>query len=447
MCGSSAPKPPDPVKTASAQYQFNKQATEDALRLNAIDQFGPFGSTTYQRNAQGLPTSQTVNLSPEVQQWLDSQFGTSTALQNAAQTQLGFLPTDRFELQDSPNARGYAAEAFGEGTIDPSRFADPLRGDLYQQSGVDLTQPGSTQDIASTFYDQAKSRFQPDLDQRRKEMEIRLAQRGINPGDEIWNDEMDRMSRSENQLYSDAARQAELAAGQEQSRQFGQNLSTAQYGGQEQQRLQSGDLSNRSFLGTQQNQQYNQLLNALGFGRGEYQTELSNQLLERNQPFAEASALLGTSPTFQTPSFQNAPSQGVAAPDYAGLVNNNYNQQVAQAQANNSGLFGTLGSIGSAVAPVVFSDEDMKEDREPADGEMILASFREMPVEEWRYSGDAQEMYGLPGERRTGPMAQAYEKQFPEGSDGKMIDMADAVGKLMSAIKALDKRTMAQGAY
>ena len=447
MCGGSdAPAAPDPYKTAEAQYYFNKLAAQDALRMNAIDQYGPFGSTTYQRGEDGLPTSQTVNLSPEMQEWLDSQFGASTALQNAAQTQLGFLPTDRFQLPTSPGARGYASEAFGEGTIDPSRFADPLSGDLYQQSGVDLANTPSTQDIASTFYDQAKSRFQPDLDDQRNQLEVTLAQRGINPGDEIYEREMNRFDRNQNNLYSDAARQAELAAGQEQSRQFGQNLSTAQYGGQEQQRLQSGDLANRGFLGTQQNQQYNQLLNALQFGRGEYQTNLANDLLERNQPYAEASALLGTSPQFQTPSFQNTAAQSIAAPDYTSVVNNNYAQQVAQANSQNEGFFSALGSIGAASAPLIFSDEDMKEDRSPADGEMILASFREMPVDDYGYRDEAQMMFGLP-ERRTGTMAQSYQEHFPEGSDGQTIDMGDAIGKLMAAMKALDRRTMGQGAY
>ena len=443
MCGSSPPPQPDPFKTAEAQYGFEKRAAEDALRLNAIDQFGPFGSTTYQRDAEGLPTSQTVDLSPDVQNWLDSQFGASTALQSAAQNQLGFLPQDQFKLPNSPDARGYAAQAFGDQAIDPSRFVDPLAGDLYQQSGVGLEQPGSTQDIASTFYDQARSRFQPDLDDQRNQLEVSLAQRGIPVGSEIYNTEMDRFDRNQNNLYSDAARQAELAAGQEQSRQFGQNLSTAQYGGQDQQRLQSADLANRGFLGTQQNQQFNQLQNALQFGRGEYQTDLSNQLLERNQPYAEAAALLGSTPTFQTPSFQNTASQGVAAPDYSGLVNNNYAQQMAQHNADNSGFFGALGSIGSAVAPMIFSDENMKEDRSPADGEMILASFREMPVDDYAYKPEAQEMFGLP-ERRTGTMAQDYAEHF--GGDGKTIDVGDAIGKLMSAMKALDARTASRGA-
>lgn len=439
MCGS-APKPIDPFKTAEAQAQFNTQATEDALRLNAIDQYGPYGSTTYQRNEQGLPTSQTVNLSPDVKAWLDSQFGASKGISDAAQTQIGYLPQDRFTLPTGPNGSQIAAERFGADTLDPSKFANPLEGSLYQSSAVDMAETPSTQDIASTFYDQAKSRFQPDLEDRRKAKSLELSRRGIPVGSEIYNDEMARLDRSENNAYSDASRQAELAAGAEQSRQYGQNLSTAQYGGQEQQRLAGADLANRGFLGTTQNQQFNQAMAGQNFGRNEYQTELANALLERNQPYAEAAALLGTNPSFQTPGFQNAPSQGVAAPDYSGLANTSYNQQVAANQSK----WNNIGAVASAAVPMIFSDEDYKENREPADGEDILDMFRNLPVDHYDYKPEAHALFDLP-ESRTGPMAQDYAASF--GGDGHKIDLGDAVGNLIAAVKALDARTARQERY
>lgn len=585
------PKAPNPNATADTQYEYNRQAALDQAMLNAIDQYGPYGSTIWARRPDGTPYAQSVTLSPEVQGWLDSQFGASTALQNAAQQQLGYLPTDKFALPTSPDAREYAAQGFGEKALDYSQFADPLAGDMYQSTKVGagqttpidfastqqsysspyreqqygqqvnaqnynpvgyesrfneqaLTQAPGTQNIANTFYEQAVSRFQPQLDEARKAKSIELAQRGIPVGSEIYKDEMNRLDRSANQAYSDAARQAELAAGQEQSRLYGQNLSSAQFGASENQRgisdaqfaanlgmteeqfraqfgsgedarrlanqqfaaqfgsgenqrnvadtqfgsqfgqsedarqfnqaLQSAgyydqgdltrrqfqsaedarmagaDLSNRQFLGTQENQQFNRLAQALGYGSGQYQTNLSNQLLERNQPFAEAAALMGTSPNFQTPSFQGATPTSVAAPDYAGLVSNNYNQAMNaynNAQTNSatnlSGLMGAAGKIGAGIAGnygAIFSDENLKEDREPADGEHILALMSTMPVDNYRYKDGAQAALGVP-ERRTGPMAQDYAERFPEGSDGRRIDIGDTIGKLMAAMKALDRRT------
>ncbi len=457
MCGGSddapaAPAAPDPWDTAEAQYTFNRNAAQDSAYLNSIDQYGPYGSTVFARRPDGTPYAQAVTLAPEVQAMLDSQFGAGTALNQAAARQLSFLPQDRFQLPQSPDARERATAAFGAKTLDSSRFADPLAGDMVQATGVDLAATPSTQDIASTFYDQAKSRFQPDLDARRKAKDIELARRGIPIGSEIYRDEMARLDQGENNLYSDAARQAELAAGEEQSRQFGQNLSTAQYGGSEQGRLQSADLANRGFKGQAQNQQFNQLMSALGYGSGEYQQNLSNVLLERQQPLAEYGALTGASPQFQSPAFMNTAALNVQAPDYTGVVNNNfaqqsanYRQQSANAASGSSGMWGALGSIGAGVASnpavgaAIFSDEDMKEDRTPADGEAVLAAFRDMPVDDYRYLDGAQEEFGLP-EHRTGTMAQDYAEHF--GGDGKMIDLGDAVGKLMAAMKSLDKRTM-----
>ncbi len=448
MCGgsdSSAPAAPDPYETADAQYKYNTAAAHDTAYLNALDQYGPYGSTTFARRPDGTPYAQATTLSPEVQQWLDSQYGTATALQDATHKQLGYLPGDKFQLPTAPNAKDIAARDFGSGALDYSGFADPLAGSMYSASSVNLGQTPGTQDIAKTFYDQAKSRVAPDLEAARKAKSIELANRGINPGDQIYNDEMSRLDRTEGNTLSDISNQANLAAGQEQSRQFGQNLSTAQYGGQEQGRLQSADLSNRTFLGAQQNQQYNRLAQALGYGSGAYQTDLSNQLLERNQPFAEAAALMGSTPNFQTPSFQGTAPLNVASPDYTGVVNNNYAVSSANARAadaasasSTSSLLGSVGQIGAAAAPFILSDEDMKTDRHPADGEHILAAFRDMPVDNYRYKEGARAEFDLP-EHRTGTMAQDYAEHF--GGDGHTIDMGDAVGKLMAAMKALDHRT------
>lgn len=461
MCGSSdndytpppQPAAPDPYAVAGAQYQYNSQAARDSAFLNSIDQYGPYGSTTFARRADGTPYAQAVTLAPEVQAMLDSQFGAGTALNKAAAKQLSFLPQDKFKLPQSPDARQNATDAFGEKVLDSDRFADPLAGNLYNASEVGLQQAPSTQDIAQTFYDQGKSRIQGDLESNRKAKSLELAQRGIPVGSEIYRDEMNRLDSTESNAYSDISRQAELAAGQEQSRQFGQNLSTAQYGGQEQGRMQSADLSNRSFLGQTQNQQYNQLLSALGYGSNKYQTDLGNTLLERQQPLSEYAALTGASPNFQAPSFMNTAALNVQAPDYTGVVNQNsanatsmYNtnaqiaaNQAAQAASKSSGMMGMLGQIGGAAAGAIFSDEEMKEDRAEADGEGVLAMFREMPVDDYRYKDEAQEAYGLP-EHRTGTMAQDYSENF--GGDGKTIDLGDAVGKLMAAMKALDKRTL-----
>ena len=391
MCGSSTPPPPDPVKTAEAQYKYSSQAAKDSAALAAIDQKGPFGSTTFQRRADGTPISQTVTLSPEVEQWLNSQFGASTKLQDATSRQLDYLPTDRFALPSDIDATGYAREAFGDAVLDTASF-DPTK-------------------IAAASYEQAKSLFQPDIDDARKQAEIKLAQRGISPGDEIWKDEMDRIDRQANQAYAGASRQAFLDAGNEQTRAM------------------------------------NNAIAARNYGNNTYQTNLSNQMLERNQPFSEAAALMGTTPNFQTPSFMNTQGVNIAAPDYQGAVASNYQAQVSAANSQNNALGSILGAaagpLAKGAAGMIFSDERLKENIRPTDdedGERVLMLIQGMPISEWQYSDEARGGMGLPGGRHTGPMAQDFAEAF--GGDGSTIDLGDAVARLMQAVKALDRRTM-----
>jgi len=95
-----------------------------------------------------------------------------------------------------------------------------------------------------------------------------------------------------------------------------------------------------------------------------------------------------------------------------------------------------LGGVGA-----IFSSEDLKENRSPADGEELLTAFRDVPVDDYDYKPEAQAALDLP-ESRTGPMAQDYEGAFGgQGSDGTMIDGPDLLGKALAMLKALDDRT------
>lgn len=94
------------------------------------------------------------------------------------------------------------------------------------------------------------------------------------------------------------------------------------------------------------NDAYNQLLLQ---GRGQAVQEI---LAERNQPINEITALLSGSQVSQ-PNFVSTPQTQVAGTDYAGIVNSNYQGQVAaanaKAQSQNAmmgGLFGLAGALG-----------------------------------------------------------------------------------------------------
>ncbi len=73
-----------------------------------------------------------------------------------------------------------------------------------------------------------------------------------------------------------------------------------------------------------------------------YDEGLNTALTMRNQPLNEVSALMsGTG--VQQPNFQNTPQTGVNGTDVAGLINQNYQNQLSSYNAKMGGLFG-LGS-------------------------------------------------------------------------------------------------------
>lgn len=104
-------------------------------------------------------------------------------------------------------------------------------------------------------------------------------------------------------------------------------------------------------FGQTKNDAYNQL--ALT-GRQQAFQEAS---YERAQPLNEISALLSGAQV-QQPNFVNTPQSNVAGVDYTGLVNNQYNQQVASSNAAMGGLFGLLGT--GLTAGIKYSDRRLK---------------------------------------------------------------------------------------
>ncbi|PNW65542.1 UNVERIFIED_CONTAM: hypothetical protein BEN50_22385 [Euhalothece sp. KZN 001] len=119
------------------------------------------------------------------------------------------------------------------------------------------------------------------------------------------------------------------------------------------------------------------------------------------------------------------------------LLNTQYQQRMQTWQAKNAmmgGLFGALGKgIGAIAGGGAFlSDEDAKTDKRPAPRN--LDAIRQMPVEKWRYKdgmGDGGEV------DHVGTYAQDFQKATGAG-DGRSINMMDAVGVTMGAVKELD---------
>lgn len=153
----------------------------------------------------------------------------------------------------------------------------------------------NNQDAADWSYDLASSRILPQQQKNQQQLESQLISSGIRRGTAAWDSEMSRLT----------------------------NANTDQ-------------LNQLALTGRQQ----------------AYQEALTNY----NNPLNSISALMGGS-QIQNPNFVNTPQSQVGGVDYTGLVNSNYQSQVASSNAAMGGLFG-LGAAGLKL----FSDIRLKKD-------------------------------------------------------------------------------------
>ena len=154
----------------------------------------------------------------------------------------------------------------------------------------------------------------------------------------------------------------------------------------------------------------------------------------RQQQFNELAALLGGQQVAPVGLPRFAPTAGIdvlganALSQQAGL--NRYN---AQSQQWNQLRQGLGRAIGTATGFFALSSRAVKTGNRPADHADSLARLQELDIEHWRYRGDAAP--------HIGPYAEDFAAAF--AGDGRSIDLMDAVGATMSAVKGLAARVEA----
>lgn len=300
---------------------------------------GPWGSTTYNQtgttgytNSKGqyveLPQyTQTTQYTPGQQAIFDQTQSAqqniagiandqSASLKNYLNTKFNFDNGNQFSGPSAPGQFSYGSDPF---TAQDFSF--------------------NNQDAANWSTDLANQRILPQQQQDRSALETQLTNKGIRPGTAAWNSEMERLGRTQtdqnNQLALNGRSQAYNEALGTAQNNFGQ-AATAR--------------------GINSGEQLSQYQTNLGAQQAAYQQALTGRqqnfqesITGRNQPLNEISALLSGS---QIANPNNAalptPQAQVAGVDYAGLVNNNYNQKVASSNAMLGGLFGLAGNAGGA---------------------------------------------------------------------------------------------------
>ena len=274
----SAPAAPDYTGAARETAQGNLEAARAAAAANRVNQVTPYGNLDYAitgTDPYGNPTwTATTSLSDVGQQLLNNQ--------NAASLGLGSTINA---------ALGRTQETMGQGFNPnlPSTGFNP--GQTYQEAYM--------------------QRLAPQIEQNRESLQARLANQGVAPGTQAYENAMRMQAQKENDLLLGATTQG-----------FG--------------------------VGSQANQQ--------AFGQ---------ELTKYNLPLNTLSALR-TGAQVQNPSFVNSAQQATTSgPDLLGASQmgynaqmGNYNAQQAAQQGLNSGLMGLGGTLGAAA---IMSDIRTKE--------------------------------------------------------------------------------------
>lgn len=315
--GGSAPSYPDPMTVANATTQTNEQTAAYNKALNLNNYSNPFGSQ------QTVQTGTDPNTgAPIYSTSVGANQDLSTALSNA-------LGNTKQSANINANALNNMFRIGGEYQGIASGI-NGLQSGLSSQAAQQAQQQGQNAAYAAqTQY------LDPQFSQQQESLSAQLANQGITPGSQAYNNAMLNFNNQKQQAYSNAQNQAILTGSQIgtqnwQNQLAGVNTQAGLYG------LQSQQLGAQSGLYGQE----------VGIGQLPYQN--LNSL---------ASLVPGYSGT----------SQSAASPaDISGLYNNQYQSQLAGYNAGQSssnqmmgGLFG-LGS--SALLAYGMSDRRAKRD-------------------------------------------------------------------------------------
>lgn len=410
----------------------------------------------------------TTTLAPEQQAILDQENKAGLNLAELAATSSGKLNDllgQRLDLSGAPAAgtagqyQSYGsaptlATSFGDaGSIrDGIDYAGPIQtgfgdaGDITRTYGTDFSED------RKRVEDALMQRQQPGMEASRRAAEAKLANQGIKLGSQSYKSAQDNLSSAEN----DARLATILAGGQEQSRlvgmeaaragfensaqnqAFGQLLTRGQFANSAQAQQYGQNASDAQFGNSAQAQRYGQLLDRANFGNGATQQNFANNMTvgqannavqtqrfneqnaarsqwlneryaDRSQPINEIAALLSGAQV-QNPSFVSTNMPNIPTVDYAGLVQQNYANQMQAYQQKQASIGGLLGGLGSVAS--ILSDKRTKKDIEKV-GQLLDKTN----VYEFRYKNQSSEE-----PKSIGVMAQEVEKTHPEvvtkGKDG-----------------------------
>lgn len=360
--GKDSPPAPDYAAAARAQGAANVQTAQQQALLNNPNIVSPYGSQTWSEGPQigvdenGLPIygrpSETIALSPAQQGLLNTSQGIQQGALNILQ---GDMPNIAQALGGQFNYNPQPALGWLPGTA-------PAVGMQYTPGNSGpiqaSVQPGQNflPEVERAQYQQAAAFLDPQFQQAQNQLNVQLANQGITAGSDAYNQAQNNFALQKMGAYQNAINNAITTGQQAAQGIFGMNLASGQFGNaaqqQQYQQLLDAMMGRNAAVGSQASIASN--LAGL-FNQGQQQG-FNQYVAQRTLPINMLTALLGlgqvTPPTAQatqptaiqtTPIMQGALAQG--------------QQNAAQASANagkfGSGL-GAAGQIGAAAVPFLF---------------------------------------------------------------------------------------------
>ncbi len=292
MSKPNSPTPPDPTATAAAQGASNLNTATAQAGLNNVNQFTPYGSTTFdQTGTFTTPDGTTI-----------PRFTQNVSLSPLGQTIL--TGTQGVQADLIPAEQKLAAQA-NQASTTPLDFKNtPFASTLAE--GPQLLDQNTT----NALYQQQKSFLDPQWNLQGKQLEDQLARQGIPVGSEAYNSAQQQLQNGRTQAYQ-SAQDSAIGAGSGAA----------------------SNLFNMAMQGQQQN--------------------IGQQQLAQSNPLSMLQSMFGATPPSPTQPITAPPQTGVSPTNVIGA--NQLSSEAAQSNfqnqtASSNATFGGLASIAAAAA-------------------------------------------------------------------------------------------------
>lgn len=308
--GPKAPPPPDPVATANAQGQVNRETAITQANLNRVNQRTPEGTLTYNNIGSwedGTPKyEQVMEYSPEQRALYESNNRIAQALNGTAEGALGRVNTAMGQGFNFDNMRGLMMpedismpniqsnlpdaggiqRTFGTGgpltsNVRPSQFRDSIAdaGDVTRSVNGDFN--ATSRAAADAVYAQLASRLDPQFGQLERDMRDRLINSGISENSEAFRREMDNFARQRTDAYNTAGRESVLTGLAAQNQGFGQSMANAELNNRAQNQVFGQNAAQVDVFNTARNAEFNQ-----GMSNAALNNEAQGQQFNQNMQSA-----------------------------------------------------------------------------------------------------------------------------------------------------------------